>query len=192
MDYQKHNQKDSWDDGVYGTGITEPPKDHGGIIALMLILIIFLSGIVSVLSFWNIKLFRELQQIQHESDSVPMAFSDMEASSASEDHILPEADGHTESVNVPSLGLTGEYVSQFDQHYFSWPAGLLVTDVKNGSEAEQLGIESGDILISINDTSISSQEDLDQIINSVIPEGFSRVVIYREGQHCILNGNKNQ
>ena len=31
-----------WDDSVYGTGRTEPPKNHGGTMALLLILIIFL------------------------------------------------------------------------------------------------------------------------------------------------------
>ena len=48
MDYPNKNI-DPWDDGVFGTGKTEPPKNHSGIIALLLILVIFLSGIVSVL-----------------------------------------------------------------------------------------------------------------------------------------------
>ena len=50
-----------WDDSVYGTGRTEPPKSRGGLFALLLILVIFLCGIVTVLGFLNIKLFRQLQ-----------------------------------------------------------------------------------------------------------------------------------
>ena len=62
MDYRNNKNKDSWDEGVYGTGNTSPPKNHSGIIALLLVLVIFLSGIISLLSFMNIRLFRELTQ----------------------------------------------------------------------------------------------------------------------------------
>ena len=50
-----------WDDSVYGTGPTEPPKSRGGILALMLILIIFLCGVVTVLGVLNIKMFKQLK-----------------------------------------------------------------------------------------------------------------------------------
>ena len=71
----KNKDKDAWDDGVYGTGSTRPPKSHGGIIVLLLILVIFLSGIISLLSFMNIKLFQALnQQKQQDQSHSPMAF----------------------------------------------------------------------------------------------------------------------
>ncbi len=38
MDERKNNNH-PWDDSVYGTGRTEPPKSHGGTVALLLILI---------------------------------------------------------------------------------------------------------------------------------------------------------
>ena len=77
MDYRNNRNHDPWDEGVYGTGNTSPPKNHSGIIALLVILVIFLSGIVSLLSFMNIRLFQELAQQakQLEQDS-PMSFSD--------------------------------------------------------------------------------------------------------------------
>ena len=79
MDYRNNKNKDAWDDGVFGTGNTEPPRSHSGIIALLLILVIFLSGIVSLLSFMNIKLFQELnQQKQQEQTHSPMSFSDLD------------------------------------------------------------------------------------------------------------------
>ena len=79
MDYRnnKHNTP-SWDDSVYGTGNTSPPKNHSGIIALLLILVIFLSGIVSVLSFMNVKLFRQLSHQQKQTYQAPMALGDSE------------------------------------------------------------------------------------------------------------------
>ncbi len=80
MDYRNNKNTDPWDDGVYGTGRTEPPKSHSGIIALLLILVIFLSGIVSLLSFMNIRLFQELteQAKQLEQEESPMSFSDLD------------------------------------------------------------------------------------------------------------------
>ena len=50
MDERKNNDH-PWDDSVYGTGRTEPPKSHGGTVALLLILIIFLCGIITVWAF---------------------------------------------------------------------------------------------------------------------------------------------
>ena len=73
MDEYNYNQIDPWDDGVYGTGKTKPPKSRGGIIALLLVVVIFLSGIASALGILNIKLFRQLNDRQE--SSVPMSFS---------------------------------------------------------------------------------------------------------------------
>ena len=86
MDYRNNKNKDSWDEQVYGTGNTMPPKSYSGIIALLLVLVIFLSGIVSLLSFMNIKLFQELshQKAQARETEAPMSFSGLAA------HGVPE------------------------------------------------------------------------------------------------------
>jgi len=57
-----------WDDRYYGTGPTEPPKEHNGLTALMLILIIFLFGIITVLGILNVRLFQELKMKRQESE----------------------------------------------------------------------------------------------------------------------------
>ena len=67
MSERNHSYPD-WDDSVYGTGPTEPPKSRGALVALMLILIIFLCGIVTMLSLMNIRLFRELNTDKQEKD----------------------------------------------------------------------------------------------------------------------------
>ena len=59
MDERKHYT--DWDDSVYGTGPTQPPKSRGGVVALMLILIIFLCGIIAFLGIMNIRLFSQLR-----------------------------------------------------------------------------------------------------------------------------------
>ena len=67
MSERYHNYPD-WDDSVYGNGPTEPPKNRGALVALRLILIIFLCGIVTMLSLMNIRLFRELNTDKREEE----------------------------------------------------------------------------------------------------------------------------
>ena len=62
-----------WDDSVYGTGRTEPPKNHGGTMALLLILIIFLCGIITVLGILNVRLFQKLNTRRESEQSISFA-----------------------------------------------------------------------------------------------------------------------
>ena len=59
MDERNYNM-DPWERDSYETGSTRPPKNRGGLIAVLLILVIFLSGIVSALSILNIRLHAEI------------------------------------------------------------------------------------------------------------------------------------
>ena len=68
-DYDYENENDyTWDDRYYGTGPTEPPKERNGVMALMLILVIFLFGIITVLGILNIRLFQELRLKRQEAE----------------------------------------------------------------------------------------------------------------------------
>lgn len=68
-DYRKPNEP--WDPSIYGTGRTNPPKNRGGIIAFLLVLVIFLGGLVSVLGILNVRLFTQLkQQSKKQGDSL--------------------------------------------------------------------------------------------------------------------------
>ena len=69
---QEHlDHRDPWDQGTYQTGSTNPPKSHSGLVALLLIAVIFLAGIASILGIMNIRLFSALNA-QNEG-TVPMA-----------------------------------------------------------------------------------------------------------------------
>ena len=74
MSERNHYYPD-WDDSVYGTGPTEPPKSRGALLALLLILIIFLCGIVTMLSLLNIRLFRELKTDQQRQQELAISFT---------------------------------------------------------------------------------------------------------------------
>ena len=58
-------------EGYYGTGSTTPPKDHVGVIALVLVLFISLSGLISILSLMNIEILKQPEPSQLRS---PVSF----------------------------------------------------------------------------------------------------------------------
>lgn len=70
----KYEEPAPWDDGEYGTGRTQPPKSHSGVIAILLIAVIFLTGTITMLGFMNVRMFRELNQREPEPD-VPICFN---------------------------------------------------------------------------------------------------------------------
>ena len=82
----------------------------------------------------------------------------------------------------PTLGILGETLPMFYQHYYRMPAGLYITQVDSGSAAESCGMEIGDILLSINDTRIYDMEDLQTVILGYEVGDTVTVTIYRDGQ----------
>ena len=65
MDDYHYSSQDNWE---YGTGRTDPPKSRTGLMAVLLILVIFLTGIVTVLGVLNIRLFRQLSAREEEAE----------------------------------------------------------------------------------------------------------------------------
>ena len=78
MDERRHNQRDPWEPGLYETGRTRPPKSHGGLIALLLVIVIFLGGLVSVLGILNVRLFAQLQDRPPEEEDALSFISTVE------------------------------------------------------------------------------------------------------------------
>ena len=79
MDENKNYQTDPWESGIYETGRTRPPKSHTGLIALLLVVVIFLSGLVSFLGLLNVKLFAQLNAQPEEKESSVSFVSETEA-----------------------------------------------------------------------------------------------------------------
>ena len=82
----------------------------------------------------------------------------------------------------PTLGLSGESVSTFYQHYYRMPAGLYINEVDPYSDAADVGIEPGDILISVSGTRITGQEDLDTFLYGCQVGDTVQAIIYRSGK----------
>ena len=100
-EYRNHNEP--WDSSIYGTGRTRPPKNHGSTIAFLLIVVIFLSGLVSVLGILNVKLFAQLK----EQDKKPENSISLVAQAS--ENLL-----ETASATAETEVLQDEYASRFE------------------------------------------------------------------------------
>ena len=100
MSERNHSYPD-WDDSVYGTGPTDPPKNRGALVALMLILIIFLCGIVTMLSLLNIRLFQELKTDKQEHQELAISFTTEPTEKVMEQTVTTESPAPA-AVSAPS------------------------------------------------------------------------------------------
>ena len=86
----------------------------------------------------------------------------------------------------PTLGITGEALSKFYQHYYRMPAGLYITQVDEGSDAAQKGVQVGDMLLYLGDTRITGPDDLKAAIYDCEVGQQVEVILYRRGQQYRL------
>ena len=82
----------------------------------------------------------------------------------------------------PTLGLTGETLSLFYQHYYRLPTGLYLTEVEPDGPADRAGIQPGDILLTLDGISITSADALDRFLYAHQVGDTVTVTVYRSGQ----------
>ena len=82
----------------------------------------------------------------------------------------------------PTLGIEGEALSSFYQHYYRLPAGLYITQVEPGSDAYVKGIEDGDLLLSLDNQKITTMEELKSILYDREVGETVEAIIYRAGE----------
>ena len=82
----------------------------------------------------------------------------------------------------PELGISGVDVPAFYQYYSRLPAGVYVTAVEPGSDAEAKDIRIQDILLAIDDQRITSCDDVERVLYSYEAGDVVEVVFYRAGK----------
>ena len=82
----------------------------------------------------------------------------------------------------PSLGLSGETVSPFLQHYYRLPAGVYISAVNPQSAAHKAGLGVGDIILAFNGTRITTLEELTAALYGCTAGQQAEMVIYRSGR----------
>ena len=86
----------------------------------------------------------------------------------------------------PTLGISGEALSKFYQHYYRMPAGLYITQVDASSDAAKKGVQVGDMLLYLGDTRITGLDDLKAAIYDCQVGQQVEAILYRRGQQYRL------
>ena len=81
----------------------------------------------------------------------------------------------------PALGLSGETVSTFLQHYYRLPAGVYVTQITYGDAAYRAGLEPGDIIVAFGKQKVTSVEELTAALYNTKAGDEVALSIYRGG-----------
>lgn len=81
----------------------------------------------------------------------------------------------------PVLGLSGETITELWSQYYGVPQGFIVRNVESGSAAEKAGIQVGDIVIGINDTTITSISEFNKIKAKYKAGDKITITLYRQG-----------
>ena len=165
---EEFDQWEAWTQATYRTGSTRPPKSRGGIIAFLLVLVIFLSGISTALGLMNIRLFRQLNEMAVTEPS-PVVFSQGDT--------LDSPEG---TVDYP-LGFSGQEVTAFWQSYHDLPPGIYITEVSDSSLATVHGILPGDILTKLEETPIPDANTFQSLLNMYQPGEKIKITVYRSG-----------
>ena len=83
----------------------------------------------------------------------------------------------------PDLGILGEGLSTVEQIYYRLPQGLYITDVADNSSADQVGIQPGDILISLDGVAVTDSSTFETVLYTYHPGDVVKAIIYRSGRH---------
>lgn len=100
------------------------------------------------------------------------------------DEALPIVDDLMEHGYVtgrPMIGISGEDITYIMSLYYRLPQGVCVRFITPESGAEAAGIKAGDIIIGVNDSSISTMDELTEAKNQFSAGDTITLNIYRDG-----------
>jgi 2-alkenal reductase len=80
------------------------------------------------------------------------------------------------------LGVQYHEISQQESTYYNFPVGAYVQVVRPGSPAAQAGVQAHDIITKINGQTLSSTQDLENIIANHVPGDSVKLTIWRNGK----------
>ena len=147
----------------YRTGRTHPRKNRNGLIAFLLICVIFLCGVVSVLGMMNIRLFRKLQQA---GTKTPLSFAQGDIAS-----VAPEG------ACLTVEGITLQEMPDMYPAMYDLPAGLYVIDAPEGSP-----VVPGDVLTEFDGTAVTTLETLNTLYAKKKSGDRLWFIFHREGK----------
>ncbi len=86
----------------------------------------------------------------------------------------------------PAIGITGEALPKTFQTYYHLPSGIYVTSVAEGSDAKAKGLAEGDVITAINDTPVTSIDELNTVKNQFVAGDTVTLTVYRGGTYYLV------
>ena len=83
----------------------------------------------------------------------------------------------------PAIGISSEILPAVFRIYYNLPSGVYVAAVAPSSDAAAKGLSKGDIITAINDTSVSTLEELNTVKNQFVAGDTVTLTIFRGGQY---------
>ena len=170
------NQENMPPRDTYQTGVTEPPKKWGGLIAALFMTVIFLCGIITGLGAMNIKLFHQIASGEPEKS---VSFS--RGNSPSVTAVSETQESREEA--FWTLGFVGRELSDVYRTYYELPRGVYISQVDSSSLLGRLGLQPGDVLVQVNNTPIICLADAKAALEGL---GSGTLVLYRAGQSITI------
>ena len=177
---------DEHNEHSYGNGSTQPPKSYGGIIAVLLVLVILLGGISSALGILNIRLFSMLEDKNDPEDDFHFQGSAAPGNSFPQQQEEPTLPAEVRDTLKTRLGVDGEAVSGFYQHYYRLPAGLLITGILENTPVGVPEFQTGDILVSVNGTRVKSPQEAVAALEALPGGTPASLVLFRAGSEITV------
>lgn len=185
------DRPEPWEQCHYCTGDTNPHKSNRGILAILLILVIFFSGVATAFNLMNIRLFQSFWEAA--PATVSLRFSNThpaaDVSTAGIRSHLKLQDGQGYVSEGLWLGVAVQPLSSFDQLYYHLPTGLYVTEVFSDTDAAVKGLVPGDILLSLDGQGLTGTDVLQQLLYNYSAGDRVKLVIYRSGTQYTVEIN---
>ncbi|MBQ9662509.1 MAG: trypsin-like peptidase domain-containing protein [Oscillospiraceae bacterium] len=82
----------------------------------------------------------------------------------------------------PAIGITVGSIPQNAKDKYELPDGLYVSEVSEGSDAKEKGVQAGDIILAVNGTEVRTTEDILNIKNELQVGDTMTLSIWRDGE----------
>ncbi len=101
---------------------------------------------------------------------------------------MPDIPSMRVIMSTSSLGIIGESLSQEPQlaEYFGVKEGVMVRSVNKNSAAEKAGVKAGDVIVKIDDTTVSSPQQITTALRAARSKGSVTVVVNRRGKEMTM------
>ncbi len=156
---------------TYETGVTQSGRSYRGVIAVLLMVVIFLSGVVTALGLMNVRLFRELNGDSN-NKLAPVSFETPTDGAGVYSYAKMNV-----GVEVPELDIWYVFVSGICNEYYDIPMGPLVTSV--GENTRTAGIREGDILQTVKGSTVQTAQQLQDVLLACQNGERVNVTLYR-------------